>query len=395
VIGTGMSRHPNIYNSLAASAFVLLCINPSLVYDVGFQLSYVAVFSIVYFHPSIYGVFYFKYWIPDQIWTLLSVSMAAQIGTLPLLLHYFHQFPTWFLLANLMVIPLVTLILYLTFIVFAVAPVIPLLGKLMTLVLYWAGQGMLFSVRFVERLPYSILDGLYPSDLTLCLIVLVAISIALFILYKSSKSLTASLLLIITILTFSNFSVYQKLTRKEVVVFNLSGKTLVALTSANKTIWITTDKNNTIEKLKYYIKPYEGFRGIRKSSIICLSDTINQSVKDLAYRENFLNFEGLSLYVLNDQKLNDVDWNLFPKTDIIILSENSLLDPTLVRKYLPTTVIIENRTSSNNVNGNSDSLIASNDPKTMNSAIGGAVQIKFERANRGEKNILSCGYFNR
>jgi len=365
------------------------------VYDVGFQLSYVAVFSIVFFHPSIYGIFYFKYWIPDQIWTLLSVSMAAQIGTLPLLLHYFHQFPTWFLLANLMVIPLVTLILYLTFIVFAVAPVIPLLGKLMTLVLYWAGQGMLFSVHFVERLPYSILDGLYPSDLTLCLIVLFAISITLFILYKNSKALIAALVLIIALLTFSNFSVYQKLSRKEVVVFNLSGKTLVALTSANKTIWITTAKNNTFENLKYYIKPYEGFRGIRKSSFICLSDTMNQSIRNLAYQENFLNFEGLSLYVFSDQKFNDVDWKLFPKTDIIILPENSLVDPTLIRKYLPTTVIIESRTSRNAVTENSDSMIASNDPKTMNSAIGGAVKVEFKRANTREKNILCCGYFNR
>jgi len=386
-----MSRHPNIYNTLAASAFVLLCFNPSLVYDVGFQLSYAAVFSIVFFHPSIYAVFYSKYWIPDQIWTLLSVSMAAQIGTLPLLLHYFHQFPTWFLLANLMVIPLVTVILYLTFIVFAVAPVIPLLGKIMTLVLYWAGQGMLFSVHFVERLPYSILDGLYPSDLTLCIVVLFAISVSLFILYKNSKALTAALVLIIALLIFSNFSVYQKLSRKEVVVFNLSGKTLVALTSANKTIWITTDKNNTIEKLKYYIKPYEGFRGIRKSSIICLSDTLNQSIKDLAYRENFLNFEGLSLYVFSHQRFNDVDWKHFPQTDIIILPESSLLDPTLVRKYLPSTVIIESRTSRNAVNGD----LAYNDPKTMNSAIGGAVKVEFKRANTGEKNILSCGYFNR
>jgi len=365
------------------------------VYDVGFQLSYAAVFSIVYFHPFIYGVFYFKYWIPDQIWTLLSVSMAAQIGTLPLLLHYFHQFPTWFLLANLMVIPLVTLILYLTFIVFIVAPIIPLLGKLMTFILYLAGQGMLFSVHFVERLPYSILDGLYPSDLTLCLIVLIAISSTLFILYKSSKALTAALVLIIALLIFSHLSVYQKLSRKEVVVFNLPGKTLIALTKGNETMWLTTDKNNTIEKLKYYTKPYEGFRGIRKSSIICLSDTMNQSIKNLAYQENFLNFEGLSLYVFSDQKFNDVDWKQFPKTDLLILSEKTLPDTALVRKYLPTTVIIESRTPRNAVNGNFDSVIASNDPKTMNSAIGGAVKIEFKRANTGEKNILSCRYFNR
>ena len=395
VIGTNLSRHPNIYNTLAASAFVLLCLNPFLVYNVGFQLSYAAVFSIVFFHPYLYGLLYFKYWIPDQIWTLLTVSVAAQIGTIPFLLHYFHQFPTWFLLANLMVIPLVTLILYLTFIVFIVAPIFPFLGEIMARILDWAGQGMLFSVHFVERLPYSILDGLYPSDLTLCLIVLVAVSITLFILYKSSKALTAALVLIIALLAVSNFSVYQKLSRKEVVVFNLSGKTLVALTAGNETTWITTEKNNTIEKLKYYTKPYEGFRGIRKSSVICLSDTMTQSVKNLAYQENFLNFDGLSLYVFSNQRFNDVDWKHFPQTDIIILPENSLPDATMVRKYIPTTVIIESQPSHDAFNENSDSMIASNDPQTMNTAIGGAVQIKFKRANAGEKNILTYGYFNR
>jgi len=395
VIGTGMSRHPNIYNSLAASAFVLLCINPSLVYDVGFQLSYAAVFSIVYFHPFIYGIFYFKYWIPDQIWTLLSVSMAAQIGTLPLLLHYFHQFPSWFLLANLMVIPLVTLILYLTFIVFVVAPIIPLLGKLITLILYWAGLGMLFSVHFVERLPYSILDGLYPSDLTLFIVVLFTISSAFFIVYKRPKVLTAALVLLVTFFLFSNITDYQKHTQREVVVFNLPGKTLIAMTTGRETTWLTNDRNSTIEKLKYYTKPYEGFRSITKSSIICLSDTSSQSAKNLLQRENFLNFDGLSLCVFSDRKLNDIDWQHFPPTDVIILSEKSLLDPASIRKYLPETVIIESRQSGRSMNDNSEASVALNDPEILNSTIGGAVKIEFRGADEGEKNILSCGYFNR
>ena len=395
VIGTGMSRHPNIYNSLAASAFVLLCINPSLVYDVGFQLSYAAVFSIVYFHPFIYGVLYFKYWIPDQIWTLLSVSMAAQIGTFPLLLHYFHQFPTWFLLANLMVIPLVTLILYLTFIVFVVAPIIPILGKLMTLILYWAGQGMLFSVHFVERLPYSILDGLYPSDLNLFIGILFTITTALFIVYKRPKALIVALVLLITFFLFSNITDYQNHTQREVVVFNLPGKTLIAMTTGSETIWLTTDKVNTHEKLKYYIKPYEGFRRIAKSSIICKSDSLNQVAKKLLQRENFLNFDGLSLCVFTDRKLNDIDWKHFPTTDVIILSEKSLLDPAFIRKCLPETVIIESRLSGRSMNDNSDASIALNDPEIMNSTIGGAVKIEFRRADESGKNIISCGYFNR
>lgn len=390
VIGTGMSRHPNIYNTLAASAFVLLCINPSLVYDVGFQLSYIAVFSIVFFHPWVYGLLYFKYWIPDQIWGLLTVSVAAQIGTLPFLLHYFHQFPTWFLLANLMVIPLVTLILYLTCIVFIVAPIVPFLGVIMTRILDWAGQGMLFSVHFVERLPYSILDGLYPSDLSLLIIVLISISVTLFIMHKSPKVLSVTLVLFIILLIFGNLSAYQKISRKEIVVFNLSGKTLVAFTTGSETIWLT-DKNNTPEKLKYYIKPYEGFRGIKKSSIIFLSDTSIQTKNKFSLRENFLNFNGLSICVFNDRKLNDIDWKCFPQTDLIILSEKSLIEAALVRKYRPKTLIVECRNTSNDINTSS---LALNDPRILDTTAGGAVKIEISQTDDTGKNILACRYFN-
>ena len=395
VIGKNLSRQPNIYNTLAASAFVLLCFQPSLVYDVGFQLSYAAVFSIVFFHPYIYGMFSFKYWIPDQIWTLLSVSLAAQIGIFPLLLHYFHQFPTWFLLANLMVIPLVSLILYLTFIVFAVAPIIPILGVFMTRILNLAGQGMLFSVHFVEQLPYSILDDLYPHDLTLLLVVLLIISFVLFIVYKRPESLSMALMLFTALLVFNIITNYQKITRKEVVVFNIQGKTLIAFTSGIETIWLTTDSNNTIEKLKFYTKPYEGFRRIKKSSMINLPNTLNQYKNKFSLRENFLNFDGLSLYILNDKKNSEIDWKHFPPTEVFILYERSLTDPALIQKYLPATVIIDCRIPHKIANWKIDSPVTLNNALTMNTTTGDAVKIEFKRAHAGEKNILSYGYFNR
>lgn len=393
VIGKNISRHPNMYNTLAVSAFVLLCLNPSLVYDVGFQLSYAAVFSIVFFYPSIYGIIYFKYWIPDQIWKLLSLSLAAQIVTLPFLLHYFHQFPTWFLLTNLLVIPLVSLILYLTFIVFVVAPIIPILGVLMTRILDWMGQVMLFFVHFIEHLPYSILDGIYPSDFTLFLIVLLAISVTLFIVYKNPKGLITALVLLVVLLITNDLSVYKKLTQKEIVVFNLSGKTLVALTTGDETIWLTTDKSNTIEKLKYYTKPYEGFRGINKSSIVCLSDS-SYSIRDkLSLHGNLLNFSGLTLCVINDRKSKDIDWKHFPQTDIMILAYRSLHDPIQLNKYLPKTLIIENRSLAKDNIENRNQPSATIHPQILNTTLGGAVQITFRSTNKGEKGITHYGYF--
>lgn len=394
VIGTNLSRHPNIYNTLAASAFVLLCFNPLLAYDVGFQLSYAAVFSIVFFHPYFYSLLYFKYRIPDQIWILLTVSVAAQIGTVPFLLHYFHQFPTWFLLANLMVIPLVTVILYLSFVVFAVAPILPFPGELITRILDLAGRGMLSAVHFVEQLPCPVLDGLYPSDISLFLVVLIAVLISLFILYKRAVTLIFTLISIITLLIFNNLAKYQKLNQKEVVVFNLQGKTLIALTTGRETTWLTTGSSGTDEKLQYYIKPYEGYRGIKTSSMICLSDSISPKTNTLAHKENFLNFCGLSLCVLNDRRPNHFDWEHFPRTDLIIISERSSADPFLVQRYFPETVIVES-TLVKEGEENNYPLITAKGFKILNTALGGAVQIIFRSSAEGNKNILSRGYFNR
>jgi competence protein ComEC len=395
VIGTNLSRHPNIYNTLAASAFVLLCFNPLLVYDVGFQLSYAAVLSIVYFQPLLYGLFYFKYWITDQIWILLSVSVAAQIGTLPFLLHYFHQFPTWFLLANLLVIPLVTVILYLTFIVFIVAPIVPFIGMLLTTILDWAGQGMLFAVRLVERLPYSILEGLYPSDLTLFLAVLTAVFGYYFVVNKSAIALKGVLILLITLLIFNNLSIYKTISRKELIVFNLPGKTLIGMTSGRETFWLTTGKDNTEDKLNYFTKPYEGFRGIKESTIICLSDSVCKTPDNLSIKKCFLNFNGVSLCLFNDRKLKKIDWEQFPKTDLIVLSENTLIDLMLIRKFLPETMIIDCRPIGNFDERNQDTEMHLNDPKYFNTSIRGAVQLTFRNDAESEKKILNCGYFNR
>ena len=106
ILGKAVARDANIYNSLAVSAFFLLLYNPYFLFDVSFQLSYVGLLSIVYFHPYIYKYGMEKvwvlceYWLPNKIWELISVSLAAMIATTPLSLYYFHQFPPYFWLSG-------------------------------------------------------------------------------------------------------------------------------------------------------------------------------------------------------------------------------------------------------------------------------------------------------
>lgn len=112
VTGNSLSRKTSVYNSLAASAFILLCINPYWLWDVGFQLSYAAVLSIVLFMKPVYNCFYVSNKLLDHCWKLLAVTIAAQILTAPLCLYHFHQFPNLFLFTNLVAVPLSSLILF-------------------------------------------------------------------------------------------------------------------------------------------------------------------------------------------------------------------------------------------------------------------------------------------
>ncbi|RPD96581.1 ComEC family competence protein [Aureibaculum marinum] len=101
----------NTYNILIISVFILLLFNPYYLFEVGFQLSYLAVFFIVWVQPKLYNLWKPKFLIIDYPWKLLTVSIAAQLGVLPLSLYYFHQFPGLFFIANLLIIPFLGFIL--------------------------------------------------------------------------------------------------------------------------------------------------------------------------------------------------------------------------------------------------------------------------------------------
>ena len=163
-VGKSMRRNPDTYNILASSAFILLFVQPSLLYDVGFQLSYAAVFAIVFLQPIFFKLFYSKYWIIDKLWIFFTVSLAAQVGTLPFSLWYFHQFPVYFWLSNIIVVPLVSLFLYLTFFVILIAPLIPTVAFFTSQVLALTGGMMLKFLHFVEYLPLAVIENI----LSLC-----------------------------------------------------------------------------------------------------------------------------------------------------------------------------------------------------------------------------------
>jgi len=110
-VGMHLKRPSNIYNTLAISVFFILLFKPLFLFDVGFQLSYLAVLAIVSMQPILYKIWKPRFWLSDKLWQITTVTIAAQFGVLPISLFYFHQFPGLFWLSNIVVIPLIGIIL--------------------------------------------------------------------------------------------------------------------------------------------------------------------------------------------------------------------------------------------------------------------------------------------
>jgi len=154
------AKDTNIYNTLAASAFLLLLYDPYLIMSVGFQLSYLAVVGIVYLQRPLYLL-----WEPaslfwDKVWQVTCVSLAAQLATFPLGLFYFHQFPVYFLFSNLVVIPLSVIVLVTGVLLLVVSPMAWLAG-LVGILLQFTISFLNGIVFFVEGLPFSVINGSY------------------------------------------------------------------------------------------------------------------------------------------------------------------------------------------------------------------------------------------
>lgn len=179
-IGDVMRRPSNIYNTLAASAFILLTFNPLLLYEVGFQLSYTAVLGIVYFQPVVAAAFRPANRAGRYIWDLFTVSVAAQIGTFALSSYYFNQFPVWFWITNLVVIPgaLFLILLSAGMLVFSF---IPVLSAAFSFLAGNLTHYIVLFLKWIEDLPGSVYSGFNFNMIAMIIILIILLFIVLFI----------------------------------------------------------------------------------------------------------------------------------------------------------------------------------------------------------------------
>ena len=186
IVGKFLQRRSNIFHSLFASLFILLVINPALLFNVGFQLSYLAVFGIVIFQKKIAVWFHPKTKAGNYVWNLISVSIAAQLATAPIAIYYFGQFPNYFLLANLFVIP-VSFVMTVTGVATLLFSFNTFLSNGLGFLLNLEVKIMNEGIQFIEKLPGALMTHISINILQVILLYFIVILLSVF--YKSRKKL--------------------------------------------------------------------------------------------------------------------------------------------------------------------------------------------------------------
>jgi competence protein ComEC len=243
-IGELSNRKIPIYNNLAASAFALLCINPNWLFDVGFQLSYLALISLVLFYEPVYHSIYLKSKPLDWLWKLMAGTLAAQILTFPLCIYYFHQFPVLFLLTNLVAVPASTVILYLEIVLVLFSWIEPL-AKVIGIVVAFLIQCLNDFVYYLGQFWFTVWSGLQISFLEMILLFLLVIMVSLFLTYRKSKWLLSSLTVTFALSILFCLSRWQTLHQQKMILYNVPNQTHLQFISGRS--YFSPDESNLIQ----------------------------------------------------------------------------------------------------------------------------------------------------
>lgn len=240
LVAESIRRRGNIYNTLCCSAFFLLLFNPFWLWDLGFQLSYLAVLSLILFMQPIYRSIYTPFKWLDSIWQMCAVTLAAQVLTIPVCLYHFHQFPTYFLPANLVCVPLSSVLLIGAIILMAVSP-FPLLGKWLGWLLEQGIQLMNFLVEGILKLPGSTLRGFSLHEIQVVAAYLLLCCLMSVLFWKYKPALKGFLVSVMIIVLVSYWQRQQQNQLAEWRVYNLGNYSSSDLIIGNRYKTIAED----------------------------------------------------------------------------------------------------------------------------------------------------------
>jgi len=334
-IASNTGRNTNIYNTLASSAFFLLLWNPFLLMDVGFQLSYMAVISIVYLYPKLYALYEAPNRAIDFLWQMTCVSVAAQVFTLPITLYHFHQYPTYGILASVLVVPLGQIILPLgiAVIVFSFLP--PLaegLGWSLQKII-WATNKIVFGIENLDYATTSlVLDAPQAIALSVFLLFLVW-----FFEFRKFFYLAFAIIAYAYVSGSFVWQNHKQAKQKVFVVYGIPNAWACSLTEGFRSqIWTDSSLQKQIGRLNFNTKN--------------LLDELGTRQKSYASPPNWKDFDNWKLWIWQGEKLvflqnrlNSRDWaniNQIVENAYLIVQNNAVRNLEKITKK-PKCLIID------------------------------------------------------
>jgi competence protein ComEC len=322
-VGMFLRRSINIYNTLAVSALIILLFKPSFLFDIGFQLSYVALYFIVWLQPLLSSIWTPKHKVTSYLWDIITVSFAAQIGTFPMSIYYFHQFPGLFFVTNLIILPGMSIILALGVIVMVLAAFdfiwIPLMKSL-----EWSIWLLNKIIGWVASFENFILKDISLNSYMMWSCYLIIFSCIIWIKKPTFKKLIVSLAAIITLQLFAFEAKYSSQKESEFIVFSKKKSTIITERHGDK---VTLHSNDSILKttndnlaLKSYL--VANFCKINKKKLLTNAYYFND--------KKILLIDSSSVY-LDDEK-----------PDILILTNSPKLNlERLFKSWKPQQVVVD------------------------------------------------------
>ncbi|MCO5240075.1 MAG: ComEC family competence protein [Chitinophagaceae bacterium] len=311
VVGESMHRKVSVYHTLSASAFFLLCWNPFFLWDVGFQLSYAAVLSIVVFLRPVSRWVHTRHVMVNRVWNLVSVTLAAQILTTPLSVFHFHQVPNLFLISNLVIVPLSGFILYgeILLCLLSWLPVVAALaGKILSLLL----RAMNDFIRFVNDIPFAVTDHIFISAFQTGLMYILIVAVAIWLTEAKKQMLIYALIVLLGFVLLRFVDMGYKQQQKKLIVYNVPRFSAVDFISGRNYHFAGDDTLLTDPSLyNFHVQP---------SRLLLRIDTANR-LKNVETDQSFFFFHNRRILLLNSiGALPDLVQPL--DVDIIILSKN-------------------------------------------------------------------------
>jgi len=314
IIAQLIHRHTSIFNTIATSAVFLLILNPFYIVEVGFQLSYLAVLGIVLIQPRIYELWKPKFWLVQKVWAITAVSLAAQLATFPLGLLYFHQFPNYFLLSNLVVIPAATIILT-AGIALVAFQWIPIVSAWLGYFLYTVVHGLDLFIAWVERLPMALIQGVDIGIAETYLLYFLVCTITLFIISKRYYWLPMTLVVLCCIEAVNVYEVFSQRNQSKMIIYSVRGHfALDFIKGTNHVFKVDTVLLNDFDKMRFHIH-HNWWKHDLNSPM--------DSIPRLKEYDNLYLFNGNTLLVLMDS--TEIMENL--KVDYLLVQEQTVQHP--------------------------------------------------------------------